>query len=160
MCALHINSLELNHRHFFMQDCEKKLTVRIQNMMCSYMLVMVHERACNVKYGKRSICATQAFFIGDHFLLDCLLKYDFMRQLYCDVKCEIDCLHVPCHLALSQPVLVFCVLWVTCDIQMHTQWGYVVYYWNHPLMLHTFSNAFQFKTFSVNSRSHKRKPIS
>ena len=29
--------------------------------------------------------------------------------------------HVPCHLALSRPVLVFCVLWVTCDIlQMYT----------------------------------------
>ena len=69
--------------------------------------------------------------------------------------------HVPCHLALSRPVLVFCVLWVTFDIlQMYTRWGYVVYYWNHPLTLHTFSNALQFKTFSVNSRSCKRKPIS
>ena len=51
---------------------------------------------------------TQAFFIGDHFL-DCL-KYDFMRQLHHNVKCEIDCLDVPCHLALSRPVLVFCVV--------------------------------------------------
>ena len=78
-------------------------------------------------------------------------------------NCEIYCLHhVLCHLALSRPVLVvFCVLWVTCDIlQMYTRWGYVVYYWNHPLTLHTFSNALQFKTFSVNSRSCKRKPIS
>ena len=78
-------------------------------------------------------------------------------------NCEIYCLHhVPCHLALSRPVLVvFCVLWVTCDIlQMYTWWGYVVYYWNHPLTLHTFSNALKFRTFSVNSRSCKRKPIS
>ena len=56
------------------------------------------------------------FFIGDRFL-DCCLKYDFMRQLHHNVR-----LIVSCHLALSQPVLIFCVLWVTCDIlQMHTR---------------------------------------
>ena len=127
--------------------------------MCSCMLLMVHERVTSitgVEYGKRSICATQAFFHWDHFFG--LSQVRFHEAIV--PRCEIDCLHVPCHLALSRPVLVFCVLWVTCDIRMHTRWGYVVYYWNHPLMLHTFSNALQFKTFSVDSRSHKRKPIS
>ena len=107
-------------------------------------------------------------FTHDHVLgflrkcLFCCLKYDFTRQLHRDERFIVFFLHhVPCHLALSRPVLVFCVLWVTCDIlQMYTQWGYVVYYWNHPLTLHTFSNALQFKTFSANSRSCKRKPIS
>ena len=31
---------------------------------------------------------TQAFFIGDHFFLDCL-KYDFIRQLHCDVRLRL-----------------------------------------------------------------------
>ena len=95
----------------------------------------------------------------DPSFLDCL-KYDFMRQLHHDARLNVFCMYRVTWLFPDQ--YSYFVLWVTCDIllQMHTQWGYVVYYWNHPLMLHTFSNALQFKTFSVNSRSHKRKPIS
>ena len=46
----------------------------------------------------------------------------FPRQLHCDVKCEIDCfLHVLCHLALSRPVFVFCVVgYVRYTTNAHT----------------------------------------
>ena len=130
--------------------------------------------ACARQFHEKKVVCDSSFFIKksyqfthDHVLgflrkcLFCCLKYDFMRQLHRDERFIVFLHHVPCHLALSRPVLVFCVLWVTCNIlQMYTRWGYVVYYWNHPLTLHTFSNALQFKTFSVNSRSCKRKPIS
>ena len=36
-------------------------------------------------------------------------------------RCEIDCLRVPCHLALSRPVLVFCVVgYVRYTTNAHT----------------------------------------
>ena len=91
------------------------------------------------------------------YLCHCL-KYNFMRQLRRDARL-IVCVY--CVTWLFPDQYSYFVLWVPCDIlQMHTRSGYVVYYWNHPLMLHTFSTALQFKTFSVNSRSCKRKPIS
>ena len=118
---------------------------------------------------KKIVCdpyVTLVFFIKNqssyHFMHDYVLGF-WENAFFCCLMRQLqDLLFASCTMSLGSfptSTRVFCVLWVMCDIlQMHTRWGYVVYYWNHPLMLHTFSNALQFKTFSVNSRSHKRKP--
>ena len=50
----------------------------------------------------------------DPSFLDCL-KYDFMRQLCCDVKCEIDCFCMYRVIWLFPNQYLYFVLWATCD---------------------------------------------